>query len=122
LFALYPLEGGRFSGIGFHRQRGKPNYSERDRAILHVIFRQVEWLHRHGTNVDAGSKVVQLAPRERQVLLFLLAGDSRKQIAHKLGISEHTVGDYMKKLHKHFAVSSRAELQAYFMLGGPSEA
>jgi DNA-binding CsgD family transcriptional regulator len=118
LFALFPLGPDQFSGVGFHRRQGRPNFTERDRSIVYVLFRQVEWLHRHGTNEEAKSRVVQLAPRERQVLLFLLGGDSRKDIARKMGISEHTVGDYMKKLHKHFAVNSRAELQAYFMLGG----
>ena len=48
----------------------------------------------------------------------MLNGQGRKAIAADLGISEHTVGDYQKKLHKHFNVSSRAELQAYFFLGG----
>lgn len=118
LFALYPLKCGQFSGIGLHRRKGQPIFSERDRSIVYVIFRQVEWLHRHGTNDSAKVKVVQLTPRERQVLMFLLNGDSRKEIARQMKISEHTVGDYMKKLHKHFEVSSRAELQGYFLSGG----
>jgi len=121
LLVVHPMNRDVFSGVAFHRRCGKPNYVERDRAIVHVVFRQVEWLHRHGTNTAAQGIVVHLSPRERQVLTLLLSGDSRKEVAKKLRISEHTVGDYMKQLHKHFAVNSRAELQAYFLIGGKPE-
>jgi DNA-binding CsgD family transcriptional regulator len=50
----------------------------------------------------------------------MLKGDSRKQIAAALGLSEHTVGDYLKQLYRHFGVSSRGELQAHFIAGGVS--
>jgi DNA-binding CsgD family transcriptional regulator len=46
-----------------------------------------------------------------------LAGDSLKEIAQKLEISAHTVGDYVKQIYKHFAVSSRAQLAAIFLPG-----
>jgi DNA-binding CsgD family transcriptional regulator len=53
-----------------------------------------------------------LPPRHRQTLERLLAGDSEKQIAARLGISPHTVHQYVKALHKRFGVSSRGELLA----------
>ncbi len=115
LLTIYPFTPQSFSSIGFHRRAGKPPFGERERSIVHVVFRQVDWLHRHGTNQPAGEKTVSLTPRERQVLLFILRGDSKKQIATKLSLSEYTVGDYMKQLHKHFEVNSRAELQAVFL-------
>jgi DNA-binding CsgD family transcriptional regulator len=40
-----------------------------------------------------------------------------KEVAHKLGLSEHTVGDHVKQIYKHFSVSSRAELLAHFISG-----
>jgi DNA-binding CsgD family transcriptional regulator len=115
LITIYPLGKDVYSSIGFHRRAGKQAFSERDRTMVHLILQQVEWLHRHGTNTEAKTKVVQLPPRERQVLVFLLSGDSPKEISKKLGISEYTVGDYMKNLHKHFQVNSRGELQAMFL-------
>lgn len=118
ILSIYPLGQNAFSGIGFHRRIGKPNFTVRERAIIHVVFQQVDWLHRHGTNEPASERVLDLSPRARQVLMMLLSGDSRKEISAKLGISVHTVGDYMKQLHKHFSVNSRAELQAYFLTGG----
>jgi DNA-binding NtrC family response regulator len=53
-----------------------------------------------------------LSPRMRQTLEHLLAGASEKEVAVQLGLSSHTVHDYVKKLYRHFGVSSRAELLA----------
>ena len=56
-----------------------------------------------------------LSPRLSQTLEALLAGDSEKQIALKLAISQHTVHVYVKALYKEFAVSSRGELLSRFI-------
>ena len=58
-----------------------------------------------------------LAPRLRQTLEFLVAGDSERQVALKLKISQHTVHVYVKQLYKRFGVSSRGELLARFVRG-----
>jgi DNA-binding CsgD family transcriptional regulator len=59
-----------------------------------------------------------MAPRMRQTLQHLLTGDSEKQIASKLAISQHTVHVYVKRLYRHYGVSSRGELLARFVAGG----
>jgi DNA-binding NarL/FixJ family response regulator len=59
-----------------------------------------------------------LAPRLRQTLQRLLAGDSEKQIAAHLGVSPHTVHVYVKSLYRHYDVCSRGELLARFVRGG----
>lgn len=59
--------------------------------------------------------VALLSPRMRQTLDGLLAGDSGKQIAHKLSLSRHTIHVYVKALYKGFGVSSRGELLARFI-------
>ncbi len=122
ILCIYPLPTPSFSGVGFHRRMEKPAFSVRDRSIVELIFDQVGWLHRHGMNEPAGEIVVGLSPRERQVLLFLLDGRNKKQIASLFKISEHTVGDYMKSIFKHFDVHSQSELQAFFMHGSQSVA
>lgn len=58
-----------------------------------------------------------LAPRLRQTLEFLVAGDSERQVALKLKISQHTVHVYVKQLYKRFGVNSRGELLARFVRG-----
>ena len=47
-----------------------------------------------------------------ETLQLLLAGDSEKEVATKLGLSPHTVHIHVKKLYKRLDVSSRAELMA----------
>lgn len=51
----------------------------------------------------------------RQTLTHLLRGDSEKQVAAKLGVSQHTVHVYVKSLYRHFGVSSRGELMARYI-------
>jgi DNA-binding CsgD family transcriptional regulator len=58
-----------------------------------------------------------LAPRLRQTLELLVAGDSERQVALKLKISQHTVHVYVKQLYKRFGVNSRGELLARFIRG-----
>lgn len=53
-----------------------------------------------------------LSPRMRETLNCLLAGDSEKQAAAKLGVSQHTVHVYVKQLYRKFNVNSRGELLA----------
>jgi DNA-binding CsgD family transcriptional regulator len=66
------------------------------------------------TDVGVG---MNLAPRLRQTLELLVAGDSERQVALKLKISQHTVHVYVKQLYKRFGVSSRGELLARFVRG-----
>ena len=70
----------------------------------------------HSSGGGAAIEVsTHLPPRVRQTLDCLLQGDSEKQIAGKLRLSRHTVHDYVKSLHRKFAVSSRGELLARFV-------
>jgi len=74
--------------------------------------------HAHGQEIKPAPQLTstdvaalhELAPRLRQTLDRLLAGDSEKQVAAKLGLSRHTVHVYVKSLHKKLGVSSRSEL------------
>ena len=116
--SVYPINDDYFSGIGFYRRRPNPPFGDRERTIVHVVFQQVDWLHRDGSETSAGSSVLRLTGRERQVLLYLLGGHKRKQIAEKLKLSEHTVGDYMKSIYRQLQVTSRGELLARFISGG----
>jgi DNA-binding CsgD family transcriptional regulator len=58
------------------------------------------------------TNVAELSPRQEQTLQYLLGGDSEKQVARKLKLSQHTVHVYVKALYRRFGVSSRAELLA----------
>jgi len=62
--------------------------------------------------------LARLSPRERDVIDGLLAGRSAKQVAARLGLSRHTVGDYVKAVYRKLGVDSRGELMARF-IGSP---
>ncbi len=53
-----------------------------------------------------------LSRRQEQTLDLLLVGDSEKQIARILQLSQNTVHVYVKALYRRFGVSSRGELLA----------
>lgn len=106
-----------WSAIGFHRAWGKPAFSPRDSRIVHIIVREVRWLHEGSVPDSKGERTPQLAPRLRPVFALLIDGQTRKRIAHHLGLSVHTIGDYIKDIYKHFGVSGRMELVRYFTAG-----
>lgn len=54
---------------------------------------------------DAGD----LTPREREVLAYLAAGLANKEIARRLGVSEHTVKYHLTALFHKLGASSRTE-------------
>jgi DNA-binding CsgD family transcriptional regulator len=56
--------------------------------------------------------LADLPPRLRQTLAALLEGDAEKQVALRLGLSRHTVHEYVTRLYRRFGVQSRAELLA----------
>ena len=58
-------------------------------------------------NLTAG-----LSKRMKDTLQHLLGGDSEKEVAIKLGLSQHTVHIHVKNLYKRLGVCSRAELMA----------
>jgi len=51
-----------------------------------------------------------LTPRERELVEMVLQGDSNKQIARKLGISEQTVKNALSHAYESMGVQSRGEL------------
>ena len=62
-----------------------------------------------------------LSARRRDVLSLLLAGQTEKEIASRLFRSRGAVHEHVTGLYKHFAVTSRAELAAYFINRKPSD-
>jgi DNA-binding CsgD family transcriptional regulator len=118
LGSIYPLGKSIYSSMNFMRSLGSPPFTPRDVCIAHVVTDEVDWLHRQGTDVPAAEHVNKLSTRQRQVLLQLLSGDSVKQIAKKLSLSNYTVNDHLKLIYRRFGVNGRGELLAQFLAGG----
>jgi DNA-binding CsgD family transcriptional regulator len=56
-----------------------------------------------------------LAPRHQKVLSHLLAGGSEKALADQLGLSRHTIHEYVRAIYRKFNVNSRSELMAQWV-------
>ena len=56
----------------------------------------------------------------RRTLFCLLEGESEKEAATCLGLSRHTVHEYITSLYRRFGVNSRAELLVRCLWGQPS--
>jgi DNA-binding CsgD family transcriptional regulator len=69
-------------------------------------------------NPPSGQLDRPMSRRLRQTLDLLLAGEGEKQVALKLGISQHTVHDYVKGVYRLFGVNTRAELLALWVKKG----
>lgn len=59
--------------------------------------------------IEAG-KIDHLTPRELQVAEHAAQGESNKQIANRLALSEHTVKNYLFRVFEKLGVSNRFEL------------
>ena len=61
---------------------------------------------------------VALSPRQLQLLRALAAGQTNKELAHALGITEATAKGYLKELYARLGVGSRAGAVAYGLRHG----
>jgi len=53
---------------------------------------------------------VHLTPRESQIVRFVILGESNKQIARRLGISDYTVRDHVSNLLRKAGAAKRSRL------------
>ena len=65
---------------------------------------------RHLAEAQAGSSLVSLAPREKQLIGFVRSGLRNREIAEKLGVTEGTVKTYLHTVFEKLGVSNRTEL------------
>lgn len=111
IYSTWAPGGDHAESLSFHRAWGERSFNERERRIVEIFHRECAFLHEPPTTVDPNF-LRGLAPRLRDTLCGLARGKSEKQLAADLGISPHTVHDYVKSLHRHFGVQSRSELLA----------
>jgi DNA-binding NarL/FixJ family response regulator len=61
------------------------------------------------------SGIERLSKREEDVVRLLAQGLTNKDISAKLGLSEHTVKNYLFRVYEKLGVSTRVELVLYFL-------
>jgi DNA-binding CsgD family transcriptional regulator len=111
--SLYELPGDRVDQIGLHRAAAERDFSARERRLIHLFHAELGRLV-GPVLIAAGDPFspTRLPPRVREALRCLLEGDSEKQVAARMGVSQPTVHQYVTALYRHYRVSSRAELLA----------
>jgi DNA-binding CsgD family transcriptional regulator len=96
------------------RAESDPAFTEADRHLLELSLSQMSWPHQ-ADDAPTDPRIEALQPRLRKVMKHLLEGDGEKQVALKLGLSRHTVHEYVKMLYQQLGVSSRSELLSQFV-------
>jgi DNA-binding CsgD family transcriptional regulator len=113
---VLPRHIGGFSCLGFGRTLGMPPFGRRERTALHLFHTELAELWRtpargvNGNGNGNGAAHRDLSPRLRQTLALLHEGLSEKQVALRVGLSPHTVHDYVKELHRRFDAATTTEL------------
>jgi DNA-binding CsgD family transcriptional regulator len=117
-FHQLPEGGDNFEGICWFRAKGRPNFNEREVALVRLMHDEIVRLVGGPLSRFDEPAPSQLTLRVRQVLACVLEGDTDKQIAMRLTLSPFTVNDYTKQIYRHFRVTSRAELLARWIRRG----
>lgn len=61
---------------------------------------------------------MRLTPRQRDVLLLIVKGQTNKQIARELGLSPHTIKRHVVRIYDRIGVNSRVEAAVWYTKEG----
>ena len=81
---------------------------------IDTAFRRVAVLRREQAAADAGERLFDLTPREREIVHFLCEGRSNAHIAATLGISLFTVKNHIRSIFNKVGAESRAQVVAIY--------
>ncbi|HEX4606755.1 MAG TPA: helix-turn-helix transcriptional regulator, partial [Urbifossiella sp.] len=120
LLCLLPITGTPDDHCGLYllRHIGARNFNDRECTVTAETMAAVAPLVGGPLSRFGEPSPADLPPRARQVLRCLLEGDSDKQVAARLRLSQHTVNQYTKQIYRYFHVSARAELLARWVRRG----
>jgi DNA-binding CsgD family transcriptional regulator len=111
VISVHRLAGEGLNALVLKRAAGATPFSVEQRELLHLFWSEFDWVFRTESGPPKGV-VDGLTPREQETRSLLLTDASEKEIAARLGLSPHTVHEYVKRLYKKLGVSSRAALMA----------
>lgn len=117
ILSFRPLGETISSGLGLYRSYSRDLFSPRENRIAHIVLSSVPELHAQGWPDDYGVSVPQLSARQRTIMTLLIQGYTRRKIADYLGLSPHTVNEYVKGIYAHLGVHSQAGLISHFRHG-----
>jgi DNA-binding CsgD family transcriptional regulator len=106
---------GAVSGINLSRRPGERDFSPREQRLLNFFHAELGPLIGRSLVSSLEPNLENLSPRLRQTLACLLDGDSEKQVAARLGLSQATTHQYVTALYRRFKVGSRAQLLVHVL-------
>jgi len=81
-----------------------------------IARKVVQLLHSSGDSGKTGAEDrMRLSIRQREMLDLLAAGQSYKMIADKMGVSIHTVRNYIRRTYEKLQVHTRTEAVAKYL-------
>ena len=93
-----------------------------DQTLLDAIHRALasaaERRRSESLRADAQARLARLTPREREVMLHVVAGLANKQIAHRLGTTEQTVKVHRGRVMDKMQADSLPDLVVLAQLAG----
>lgn len=101
--------------IAMLRAPGERQFSPREQRLLSFFHEELGRLIGRALVSPTEPRPERLSRRLGQTLACLLEGDSEKQVAARLGLSQATIHQYVTALYRHFGVRSRAQLLAHIM-------
>lgn len=85
--------------------------ADQPQEILRAVCAAAETTQENAPDRSAAKPAVpNLSNREEQVLLHISLGLTHQQIARRLGISQHTVDTYVKRIRAKLGLGNKAEL------------
>jgi len=117
LYSKLNLPDGTIFCTGIQRELNDRPFGDRECRIMDLFNRHCGTLYYVPPEppAQADTRLSSLAPRLRSVVTELLGGSAEKQVALKLGLSRHTVHEYVKAIYRELGVNSRGELMAMFV-------
>jgi DNA-binding CsgD family transcriptional regulator len=109
----------RIEMFGLDRPHGAEPFGQREIVLLKLLHDEIAPLI--GVRLTTEQHLSQdgLSRRLRETLALLLDGMSEKEVSVQLQLKPGTVHEYITSIYRHFNVSSRAELLAYFVRRAP---
>jgi DNA-binding CsgD family transcriptional regulator len=95
--------------VSFVLNRNRTDFSDRECALLNLVRDPLAALYRNllARKKDRGFSALPVTPREREVLSWLAAGKTDRDIGEILGMSPRTVQKHLQHIYEKLGVETR---------------
>ena len=93
--------------VSFVLNRNGKDFADRERMLLDLVREPLAALYRHALARQRGFAVLPVTLREREVLEWLAAGKTDREIGEILGMSPRTVQKHLQHIYEKLGVETR---------------